>query len=400
MVAIAVLPRHRPPRHSRAMAEDHTSGDGVPRGPFSRVLGAGRRTGGAARQAAKDRARRLAQAATGEAAEAKAREGAALLELLASSHLSARADAREGRPLPGTQAPPPEPEAVPHRMVRAWRIVKDAVGHFLNDEALMTASALAFTLILAFFPFLIFITALGSWLGGAQLAAAITRALFDALPSDIAGALQPQVERVLTTRSGGFLTFGFLVTVFSLTTAIESIRAGLNRAYGVRETRNIVLTRLESLLFVLVGSLTLLLVAFLAVVAPLLHGVLDARFPALIPWKGVYDVVRLALMGLVLFGALLALHVALPAHKRGVKQVWVGAMVTLALWYAAGAGFTFYLTNFGNYAATYAGLAGVVAALFFFYLCSACLLFGGEVNRAIAAGRKRRAIDKKRSRNA
>ena len=159
---------------------------------------------------------------------------------------------------PGQGGPARPPQA--HR-VRIYRVTLDAVDHFLNDEALMTASALAFGLILALFPFLIFITALGSILGGPMLAARVSVGLFEVLPSDIAAALQPQVRRVIETRSGGFLTFGLTVTIFSLTTAIESIRAGLNRAYGVREMRNVVITRIESVLFVLVGSLTLLLVA-------------------------------------------------------------------------------------------------------------------------------------------
>ena len=259
----------------------------------------------------------------------------------------------------------------------------------------MTSSALAFTLILALFPFLIFVTALGSILGGPSLAVRVSAGLFEVLPGDIASSLQPQVQRVLDTRSGGFLTFGFLVTVFSLTTAIESIRAGLNRAYGVREGRNIVITRIESLLFVFIGSLTLLLVAFLAVAAPLLYGRLEDTYPDLVPWRSIFDLLRLAVLGVVLLGALVALHVALPAHHRGIKQVWIGCLATLLLWYAVGLAFSYYLANFGNYAATYAGLAGVVAALMFFYLCSACLLFGGEVNRAIAVARRRQALERR-----
>ena len=290
----------------------------------------------------------------------------------------------------GTTAPPR-----PKRLVRIYRITADAVDHFINDEALMTAAALAFGLILALFPFLIFITALGSILGGPSLAARVSVGLFEVLPSDIAAALQPQVKRVIETRSGGFLTFGLSVTIFSLTTAIESIRAGLNRAYGVREMRNVIITRIESVLFVLIGSLTLLLVAFLAVVAPLFYGTLEDLFPDLVPWRSVFNAIRLGVMGIILFGALLALHVALPAHRRGIKQVWIGCLVTLVLWYLVGLGFSYYLANFGNYAATYAGLAGVVAALMFFYLASACLLFGGEVNRAIAVARRRSALEKR-----
>ncbi len=358
-----------------------------------------------------DKPRRKAAPRNLVKARRAAQHGAALLDVVVSHRLQ-RNGATEPAPAPPTAspteavptptqsaqaAPKPAKEAPkrPNRLVRIKRVTMDAIEHFINDEALMTASALAFTLILALFPFLIFIAAVASLLGGQELAATISAGLFDVLPEDIARALQPQVREVIGTRSSGFLTFGLLVTIFSLTTAIESIRAGLNRAYGVKEMRNIVITRIESLLFVLVGSLTLLIVALLAVVAPLSYEWLETFFPDLVPWRIVYDLVRLLLLAVVLYGALVALHVALPSHRRGPKQVWIGCVVTLVLWYIAGLGFSFYLANFGNYAATYAGLAGVVAALMFFYLCAVCLLFGGEVNRAIAVSRRRQALERR-----
>jgi membrane protein len=86
---------------------------------------------------------------------------------------------------------------------------------------------------------------------------------------------------------------------------------------------------------------------------------------------------------LVLGSTLAALHLWLPCHRIGLRRVWIGVAATIALWYIAGWGFTLYLRAFGGYARTYAGLAGIVAALMFFYIASAILLLGGEINRAI-----------------
>ena len=57
--------------------------------------------------------------------------------------------------------------------------------------------------------------------------------------------------------------------------------------------------------------------------------------------------------------------------------------MNFALWWLVTALFTTYLRNFTNYGATYAGLAGVVGAIFFLYLIGLIMIIGGEVNAAI-----------------
>jgi membrane protein len=53
--------------------------------------------------------------------------------------------------------------------------------------------------------------------------------------------------------------------------------------------------------------------------------------------------------------------------------------------------FARYLENFANYTATYAGLASLVAAIFYLYLMAVILIGGGEFNAAIAALRQEKA---------
>ena len=59
-------------------------------------------------------------------------------------------------------------------------------------------------------------------------------------------------------------------------------------------------------------------------------------------------------------------------------------MATLILWWDATSIFAAYLKGFANYASTYAGLAGIVTSLFYLYIMSLILIFGAELNAAIA----------------
>jgi membrane protein len=84
-------------------------------------------------------------------------------------------------------------------------------------------------------------------------------------------------------------------------------------------------------------------------------------------------------------------HTFLPAQRRRFLDVLPGILATLVLWLAAGVAFGAYLASFANYVSTYAGLAGVMTALVFLYMVSACFVFGGELNAAIMRRRDQAA---------
>ena len=82
-------------------------------------------------------------------------------------------------------------------------------------------------------------------------------------------------------------------------------------------------------------------------------------------------------------GMVLAFHALLPPHRHSLMQILPGVGLTILLWAAGGWGFSFYVAQFATYSATYAGLAGAMAALIFLYLCAAILILGAEFNGAL-----------------
>lgn len=60
-----------------------------------------------------------------------------------------------------------------------------------------------------------------------------------------------------------------------------------------------------------------------------------------------------------------------------------GAVIAVIVWVAASLGFSWYVKNFANYAATYGAVAAVIVLLLYFFTSAAIMLFGAEVNAEV-----------------
>jgi membrane protein len=274
-------------------------------------------------------------------------------------------------------------------------VIWNAIDHLLWHDGLILASASAFALIFAIFPFLIFLIGLGGWLGGAELADFLADIAFDALPDPMAVVIQPELRRVIDeVGHGGVITVSLLVTLVTITSAVEAMRDGLNRAYGCVDNRNFLIKRLASLVFVFIGIAFLIAVAALSIVAPLAIQFAAAEVPGAevvnVDWyPALLEGARQVLLVAVLIFMLGSFHLFLPARKRHIKSVAPGVLATLFLWWLAGIVFGFYLNRLADFSAVYAGLGGVIAFMFFLYIVTLIFQFGAELNRAIAERRGR-----------
>jgi membrane protein len=245
------------------------------------------------------------------------------------------------------------------------------------------ASHLAISALMALFPFLIFATTLASFLGAGGFAETAVHLVFDTWPEQIAAPIAREVVRVLTVQRGDLLTFGFVLAAFFASNGVEALRTSLNRAYRMTETRSIFYRRLQSLLFVVVATLSIVAISLLLVLAPLIARFARARFDWIDPYMGTITLWRFVIASGVIVLALVAVHFWLPAGKRRLVDIVPGILFTLIGWVAGSTIFAAYLDNFSNYVTTYAGLASIMVAVVFLYIMSLIFIVGGELNAAI-----------------
>ncbi|WP_349368992.1 YihY/virulence factor BrkB family protein [Salinarimonas sp.] len=264
-----------------------------------------------------------------------------------------------------------------------------AYNRFLLHDGWAIASHIALFALFSFFPFLILLTALASTFEFGTLADNATEIILDVFPGEVAEPLAAEVRTVLTEWRGDLLTIGAALALWFSSNGIEALRVGLNRAYGVRENRAWYVTRIESIFFVAIVAVVMMVFSLAVVLGPLLWRAATGFFPALAPFSQMVGLLRLGATTVLIAIALVVTHKFLAAGYRSTLSVLPGVAVTLVLWIVGGLGFGFYLAQFpGSYASTYGGLATAMMSLIFLYTIAVIFIVGGEINGAAIALKK------------
>ena len=279
---------------------------------------------------------------------------------------------------------------------KGWRVMRavlhEAILRLWNDDAFGLAGNVAFRALLALFPFLIFTSAMTAFIGDRAMADHLVDFLIAIVPSPLIEPLVSEVEKVMMVPRCGVLSIGILLTIWFAVGGVDGVRVGLNRAYGIRETRSIVVLYGLQIAMVVLASLVLVTVGYLLVLAPRAGSWMHALIPGFDPASVTVKLIRFPASATIFLVALLSAHVLLPARRTKFSNIWPGVIFTAVAWTLLATAFAFYVGRFGTYASYYAGMAGIIAALYFMYLAALLLIFGGELNRALRIRRLARAL--------
>lgn len=264
------------------------------------------------------------------------------------------------------------------------RALLEAIYRLYEHSGFTMAGAVAFSFVVSLFPFCIFLGALsGIIFGGRELAAQAVDQLFHILPQGVAAGIAPQVEAIMSSTRIDLLTASAGLALFFATNAIETLRAALNGAYRVKETRPYLFCLFRSMMFVLVSALSMLVLTWVVVVGPVLAARFDPQLTrSILSSTWVAASLRYAFAATVIGVQLLAFHLWLAAGKRKIKDVWPGVVLSVVLWLTLAGLYSYYL-NFSDYTRFYAGLSQLMVALIFFQMTAVIVILGAELNRGI-----------------
>lgn len=260
------------------------------------------------------------------------------------------------------------------------RRIAEVVNCFNEHDLLTSASAIAFRLLFAMVPLMLFALALASyldlgdlWRAGVapEVAPFVSRAAF--------GFLNQTVEEVLAKRQALWLTSGALLALWEVSGAVRAVMGALNRVYRAERERSFSRRMLISLAIALsVGSCVL-------------TGVLVLQFGFLgvlgLQGGGPTETLDYALR-LLVCAALLLLSVGLlvryaPTNRQPIGWVSFGSVLTVVVWLVVSLAFAWYLTSVAPYTTAFGGLASVIVLMSFLYVSAIAFLLGVQLDAIV-----------------
>ena len=269
---------------------------------------------------------------------------------------------------------------IPRKIIRFLRCASLAVEDFRNHDGMEYAGYLSFIVLLSMFPFLVFFSAVASSILGVfdknqVLYAKLFDVLSSELPHDTMAALLPRIEEILSGPPQSLLTVAIIGVIWTASSVIEGVRNVLNRAFRVSFPPPYVLRRLISIFQFLVTALIMIVSTLCVIFIPVIFDAIDER----------WHIFRFVITKVIVFFSISWIYFVVPNLRQSFSVVFPGAFVVTILWSLSSMTFSWYLKNYHVLNTIYGNLAGVIAAMLFFYVLSIFFIYGAELNYRLSA---------------
>ena len=172
-----------------------------------------------------------------------------------------------------------------------------------------------------------------------------------------------------------------LFALWSSGKGMQSLIAGLNVIYHVKETRNWLTNRLYSMLYMFLFVIAIIISLLLLVMGNRIH--CSSCDLCTISWREYWDgflSAKTFLVFVVLFLVFLVLYRYLPNRKASLKSQVPGAFIIAVAWSLFSYFFSLYFTFFPNFSNMYGSLSALIMVMLWLYCCMNLLLYGAEIN--------------------
>ena len=276
------------------------------------------------------------------------------------------------------------------------RGIKRLIISVIKNDFFGMAAEMGFMLVIGIFPFMLFLTAVFSWMGHKDMMAPILRFMSNVMPEQVVDLVLTVLSEAMIFSHGKLIAIiGFCVTVFLSTNALAVVLKGLNRAYKVEETRSFVYTRILAFLMMTVDTMVLFLSINLIVFGRMIINMMISHFGM----SAKVAVTLLTLRWPVAFAALFLMaflsYYILPdlrGNEKFKRQSAIpGTWFFTTFWLAGSWGFSIYVNNLRTYNMVYGTIGAFAVLMVWLYYTSILILVGGEINSQVYNKLERKA---------
>jgi membrane protein len=282
------------------------------------------------------------------------------------------------------RASPDQLRGTKRHALNCTRFAVIVVRNFIDDRCLQQASALSFTTILSFVPFLALAFSI---LKGFGVQNALEPLIIERLTLGSSEVVDKIISQINNTKMATVGAIGLVALLFTSISLLGSIEESFNHIWGVEETRSLYRKFSDYLSVMMSGPL--LLLAAVSVTTSL-------QSQHLVQWLMEREYVGNVLLTLFhvipylsIWLALVCLYVFLPNTKVRISSAIVGGVFAGTVWQVAQWGYIHFQIGVAKNNAIYGTLAAIPVFMVWIYTSWIIVLFGVEV---VAAYQNRHAL--------
>ena len=249
-----------------------------------------------------------------------------------------------------------------------------------RDRILAVAAGVVFYGLLAIFPAVAALVSSYGLFADPSTISDNLQSLALMLPKGSFSIVQDEIARVLAKPNSSLglaFTFALLLAIWSANAGAKAIIDALNVAYEVEEKRGFVRLNLVSLTFTIAALAAVLIMVGAVIGVPLAISRLGLDHQA----ELLVQIGRWPILALLLFMALSVSYRYGPSRATpGWRWLIVGACMAVIFWLIGSALLSWYLSNFGNYTATYGSLGAAIGLMTWMWMSAVIVLAGAELN--------------------
>ena len=259
-----------------------------------------------------------------------------------------------------------------------FKYMKQLIIRYKEDDLPALSAQITYYLILAFFPFLIFLINLVSFTPVSDKILITNFNTF--LPSETGTLLKNILVQTLQAKSKTLLFLGMIGSLWAASNGVSAIMKGLDKVYDIKENRNYIKLSSIALISTIGLSIMIMVSLFIIVFGEIFGDYVFGLLGATTLFSVIWLFLRYCIPLILMFITFSLLYIYVPNKRLKFKNVIIGTVFTTVGWITTSLIFAFYVNNFSNYEKIYGSVGGVIALISWLYISTLIILIGGELN--------------------
>jgi len=267
--------------------------------------------------------------------------------------------------------------------LRGVKLVREIAKRYSKHSISAYSAQMAFFMVLAVFPFLIFlINVLGRFSLDTEM---VVKTLEIFFPKEVHGLVLGMLNDYILTSDNSILSLSVLGTIWSASKGVRGLMRALNRAYGIKETRKYIIVKAMDMFYTIAFVVMIL---FLLALPNIGRGFFDfinkyINVQITEEYYNIYNMFKIITLPTSLVFIMCSVYLITPNVKLKLRDVLWGSIFSIIGWAVLSFSFSIFINNFANYSLVYGGLTTFIIMMLWFYFSGIVLMIGGEINSVV-----------------